>query len=92
MYLHERVGKYRYLQHNPAYLVSVEHKYGRCWAHQVPNKGVNEGAHWVPTRIVQDLDNSGLGEARVLLKTDQEASIVCATGNTGFETIDCSNN
>ena len=78
MYLHDRVGRYRDVQHNPPYLVVIEHKHGRCWAHQVPNKGVNDGAHWVPKRILQDLDNNGLGDTRILLKTDQEPSIVCA--------------
>ena len=53
MYLHERIGKFREVQHNPPYLVVIEHRHGRCWAHQVPNKGVNDGAHWVPKRIVQ---------------------------------------
>ena len=41
MYLHERVGKNREVQHNPPYLVIVEHRSGRCWTYQVPNKGVN---------------------------------------------------
>ena len=77
MYLHERVGKYRDLRHNPSYLIMVEHKSGRCWAHQTPNKGINDGAHWVPRRIVQDLENSGMGRSCILFKTDQEPFIIC---------------
>ena len=77
MYLHERIGKYRDVQHNPPYLVVVDHKFGGCWDHQVPNKGVNDTAHWVPKRVLQDLENSGLGKTRILLKIDQEPSIVC---------------
>ena len=77
MYLHERVGKYREMKHNPPYLVVVEHQRGRCWAHQVPNKGVNDGAYWVPKRVLQDLENNGFGKAQLLVKTDQEPSIVC---------------
>ena len=50
MYLHERVGKYQDVRHNPIYLVVIEHRHGRCWAHQVPNKGINDGAYWVPRR------------------------------------------
>ena len=42
----------------------------------MPNKGVNEEAHWIPKRIAQDIEHSGLGDARVLLKTDQEPSII----------------
>lgn len=77
MYLHERAGKFNEIQNDPPYLIIIEHKFGRCWLHQVPNKGVNDGAHWVPKRVLQDLENSGLGKTRILLKTDQEPSIVC---------------
>ena len=48
MYLYDRVGRYRDIQNNPPYVVIIEHKHGRCWAYQVPNKGVNEGAQlWI---------------------------------------------
>ena len=77
MYLHERVGKYREIKNNPPYLMTVEHNFGRCWTYQVPNKGLNEKAYWVPKRILQDLENSGLGKTRILLKSDQEPAIVC---------------
>ena len=77
MYLHERVGEHRDIQHNPPYLIVVEHKFGRCWAYQVPNKGINDGAYWVPRRVLQDFENSGLGDTRIVHKTDQEPSIVC---------------
>lgn len=43
----------------------------------MPSKGVNEDAHGVPKRVVHILENSGLGAARILLKTDQEPAIVC---------------
>ena len=39
MYLHERVGKHRDVQRNPPYSEIVEHRFGRCWTYQVPNKG-----------------------------------------------------
>ena len=57
MYLHDRVGRYKETQHNPPYLVIVEHTYGRCWTYQVPNKEVKGEAHWAPKRILQDLEN-----------------------------------
>ena len=85
MYLRDRVGKHRDVQLNPPYLIVIEHRFGRCWAHQVPNKGVNEEATWLPKRIIQDIENSGLGDARILLKTNQEPSIICAKGHTGVE-------
>ena len=75
MYLHEGFGKYRELCNTPPYLIVVEHKYGRCWAHQVLNKGANEGTHWVPKKVLQDLKNNGMGAACILLKKDQELAI-----------------
>ena len=62
MYMYDRIGKHRDIQHNPPYFVVIEHRHGRCWAHQVPNKGVNDGAYWVPKKIIQDLGNSGFGK------------------------------
>ena len=44
MYMYDRIGKHRDIQHNPPYLIVIEHRHGRCWAHQVPNKGVKDGA------------------------------------------------
>ena len=38
MYFHERIGQFREISHNPPYLVVVEHRYGRCWTHQVLDK------------------------------------------------------
>ena len=77
MVLHDRVGKYKESTYNPPYLVVIEHKFGRCWTYQVPNKGVNDNAYWVPKRVLQDLENNGLGKTRILLKSDQEPAIVC---------------
>ena len=77
VYLHNRVGKYRDVQHNLRYLVVIEHTSRRCWAHQVRNKGVNGEAHWVLKRIVQDLENNGLMQSRIMIKTNQEQAIVC---------------
>ena len=75
MYLHERSGRSQE-KHNPPYMVMIEHRHGRCWAYQVPNKGVHDRANWLPTRIVQDLDNNGMKDAKIQLKSDQEPSIV----------------
>lgn len=48
MYLHERVGKHRSEESNPPQLVMVNHRNGRVWAYRVPNKGVMDGAAWLP--------------------------------------------
>ena len=76
MYLSERTGKNQEPNHNPPYLIMIEHRHGRCWAYQVPNKGVNDKANWLPRRMVQDLDNNGMRGAKIQLKSDQEPSIV----------------
>ena len=54
----------------------IEHIHGRIWAHRVPNKGVNGKAEWVPRRVLQDLDNNGMQDVVLQIKTDQEQSIV----------------
>ena len=54
----------------------IEYRHGRCWAYLVSNKGVNDKANWLPRRMVQDLDNSGLRNAKIQLKSDQEPSII----------------
>ena len=76
MYMHERVGGYAENQWDPPYLVAVEHRHGRVWAYQTPNKGPNDDANWLPTRFVQDWNNCGFKGVRIQLKIDQEPAIV----------------
>ena len=76
MYLHERADDKRGERTNPPYLVVIEHKHGRVWTYQVPNKGVMGGAHWLPKRFVSDWDNNGMKNVVIQLKSDQEPSIV----------------
>ena len=76
MYMHDRVGKFSEGKYNPPYLVVVEHKHGRTWAHQTPNKGPHDEAGWLSAKLIQDWDNCGFKEARVQLKTDQEPLII----------------
>ena len=76
MYLHERRGKYRYVAHNKPHMVTIEHRHGRRWAYRVPNKGVMEDAHWLPEKMIQDLDNSGMMHEKIQMKSDQEPSII----------------
>ena len=60
MYMHDRKGSHRESIENPPHMIMVDHKRGRCWAYRVPSKGVLEEAHWLPERMVQDLDNNGM--------------------------------
>ena len=76
MYFHDRAGQVAGNAYNPPQLVMVDHKSGRVWAYRVPNKGIMEGASWLPKRIVQDLDNCGYHEVKIQLKSDQEPAIV----------------
>ena len=74
MHLHERVGEYRDVQHNPPYWITIGHKLGRRWAHQVPNKAVNDAAHWLPRRVLQDIENNGF---RKNMSTTQDKPRTC---------------
>lgn len=53
----------------------IDHKIGRVWAYGVPNRGMLEGAAWLPKRIVQNLDDCGCSDVRLQLKSDQEFAI-----------------
>ena len=76
MYMHERMGQYAESRWNPPYLVVVEHRYGRAWAYQTPNKGPNDEANCVPEKLIQDWDNCGSKDVRLQLKADQEPSMI----------------
>ena len=76
IYLHERRGQYKESNENPPHMIMIEHKSGRCWAYRVPSKGVLEEAHWLPERMIQDLDNNGMRHEKIQMKPDQEPSIV----------------
>ena len=76
MYLHERNGRNNDDKWNPPYLVVVEHRHGRMWAYQTPQKGPNDEASWLPARLIQDWDNCGFKEMAIQLKTDQEPAMI----------------
>ena len=59
MYLYDRKCKHKDEHWNPPHLVVTEHRFGRLWAHRVPNKGVSKEASWPPRRVLQDIDNAG---------------------------------
>ena len=60
MYMHERTGQYKEDKYNPPYLVVVEHKHGRVWVYQTPNKGPHDEVGWLPAKLIQDLNDLGL--------------------------------
>ena len=76
MYLYERKGPYQDERANPPHMVMTEHRFGRGWAYRVPNKGIHNEASWLPKKLLQDLDNTGLQDVRIIVKTDQEPAIV----------------
>ena len=65
MYLHDRGDHKKNEQANPPNLVVVEHKHGRVWAYQVPNKGIMGGSHRLPRWLGSDWDNCGMKEATI---------------------------
>ena len=76
MYLSERAKDEKDSNHNPPNLVVADHRFGRVWAHRVPNKGIWGNAEWVPKRIIQDLANNGMQNARIQVKIDQEPAMI----------------
>ena len=76
MYLSERTKDEKDNNNNPPQLVVVDHRFGRVWAHRVPNKGVWGKAEWVPKRIIQDLINNGMQNIRIQIKTDKEPAMI----------------
>ena len=54
MSMRDRVGTYNGSNWTPPYRAVVEHRHGRVWAYQTPNKGFNEEAEWLLARILQD--------------------------------------
>ena len=76
MYLNDRRKGEQDVHNNPPQLVMVDHRFGRIWAHRVPNKGIWGKAEWVPWRIIQDLDNSGIQSIKLQVKTDQEPAMI----------------
>ena len=59
------------MESNPPQLIMLDHTKGRVWAYSVPNKGVLEGAAWLPKRIAQDMSNGGYESSTIQLKVDQ---------------------
>ena len=57
-------------------MVVVEHRRGRVWAHQVPNKGAMGKAEWVLRRVVQDSMNNGRQNVALHIKTGQELVMI----------------
>ena len=76
MYLHERIGQLKNMEHNPRPLIMIDHNRGRVWTYRVPNKGVLEGVAWLPKRVVLDMNNCGHEANTIQLKSDQEPAIV----------------
>ena len=65
--MRERVGNYTEDKWNPPCLIVVEHRHGRVGAYQAPSKGPNDASWWVPSKLIQDLEDSGFKEARIQL-------------------------
>ena len=56
-------------------MVLKDFRYKSLWAYPVEGKGVG-AAEWLVTQILEDLDTYGLDGCRLVLKSDQEPSIV----------------
>ena len=56
-------------------MVLKDFRYKSLWAYPVEGKGVG-AAEWLVNQIVEDLDTCGLDWCRLVLKSDQEPSII----------------
>ena len=57
-------------------LVAVDHETGRIWSYALRDKTILGGTGWIQRRIAQDIDNAGHKEAKIMVKSDQEKSMV----------------
>ena len=76
MHMHERMEQYKEGASNFQYLVVVEHRHGRVWAYQTPNKGPHDEAGWLHAKLIQDWNACGFNDVRIQFETDQEFSIM----------------
>ena len=56
-------------------LVMTDTMCDSVWAYALKRKSVTEGS-WIAKQIVDDLNTIGMGKRRIIVKTDQEVSIV----------------
>ena len=57
-------------------MIMVSHDDGGVWAYAVPGKGIQGDKNWVPKRMAKDIDNTGVKETKIQIKSDQEPAIV----------------
>ena len=57
-------------------LVAVDHESGRVWTYAVKDKTILGGNGWIQKRLAQDIDNAGHKEVKIMIKSDQEVSMV----------------
>ena len=57
-------------------LVMVDHEAGRIWGYSLNEKSIYTGNGWIQNRIARDIDNAGHKAVKIMVKSDQENSIV----------------
>ena len=57
-------------------LVVVDHESGRIFSYALPDKSVFTGNGWIQKLLARDIDNLGYQDVKVIVKSDQERSMV----------------
>lgn len=57
-------------------LVATDHESGRVWSYAPRDKTILGGTGWIQKRLAHDIDNAGHKNVKVMIKSDQEKSMV----------------
>ena len=57
-------------------LIMVDHESGKMWSYAIPSKSISKSGGWLERRTARDIDNIGHKNIKVMIKSDQERSIV----------------
>merc|ERR1739836_349813 len=57
-------------------LVAIDHESGRVWCYALKGKTALGGTGWIQRRLSQDIDNAGHKGVKIMVKSDQEVSMV----------------
>lgn len=57
-------------------LVAVDRESGRVWSYARKDNTILGGTGWIQKRLAQDIDNAGHEEVKIMIKSDQEISMV----------------
>ncbi len=57
-------------------MIMANHDDGGVWSYAAQGKGIQGDKYWGPKRMAKDIDNTGIKETTIQIKSDQEPAIV----------------